>query len=62
MAIAQNLGTFLSAMLPALFAFVAPPGAENIPVKVGSLVLLVTMISAAAAWSARETSQLPLAH
>jgi MFS family permease len=62
MAIAQNVGTFLSAMLPALFAFVAPPGADNIPLKVGSLVLLVTMISAAAAWSARETSQLPLAH
>ena len=29
MAIAQNLGTFLSAMLPALFAWMAPPGSDH---------------------------------
>ncbi len=60
MAIAQNLGTFLSAMLPALFAWVAPPGASSIPLKVGSLVLLVTVIAAVAAFSARETFRRPL--
>src|SRR4051812_15624786 len=31
MAISQNLGTAASALLPALFAAVAPPGSENIP-------------------------------
>jgi hypothetical protein len=55
MAIAQNLGTFLSAMLPAVFAYVAPPGSDHIAMKVGSIVFAVTLVSAAAAWSARET-------
>lgn len=60
MAIAQNTGTFLTAMMPALFAWVAPPGASHISVKVGSLVLLTTVLAALAAWSARETYRLPL--
>src|SRR5208282_250219 len=31
MAIAQNIGTLITALLPALFATVAPPGATGIP-------------------------------
>ena len=60
MAIAQNVGTFLSAMLPALFAFVAPPGSANIPMTIGALTLGVTVISAIAAFTARETYRLHL--
>jgi MFS family permease len=55
MAISQNLGTLVTAMLPALFAMVAPPGATNIPMVVGSITLAVTVLAALAAWSARET-------
>jgi len=55
MAISQNVGTAITAMLPALFATVAPPGAANIPLIVGSLAFGVTVISALAALSARET-------
>jgi MFS family permease len=55
MAISQNLGTAATAMLPALFAYVAPPGADNIPLMIGSITLAVTVISAIAIWSARET-------
>lgn len=55
MAIAQNIGTAATAMLPALFAYVAPPGATNIPLMIGSITLGVTAISAIAIWSARET-------
>jgi MFS family permease len=55
MAIAQNVGTTITALLPALFATVAPPGSTNIPVTVGSLAFGVTVISALAALSARET-------
>ena len=55
MAISQNMGTFITAMLPALFAWVAPPGADNIWLKVGSIAFVITAIAAAAAWSARET-------
>ncbi|MEY5099202.1 MAG: hypothetical protein RJA36_1921 [Pseudomonadota bacterium] len=55
MAISQNLGTFFTAMLPALFATVSPPGATDIPLMIGSITFAVTVIAALAAWSARET-------
>lgn len=60
MAIAQNIGTTITALLPALFAAVAPPGSHNVPVMIGSLTLGVTVVSALAAWSARETYRLRL--
>ena len=60
MAIAQNTGTMLTAMMPALFAAVAPPGSTNIPLMVGSITLAVTAIAALAAWSARETYRVQL--
>src|SRR5678815_5932672 len=37
MAISQNLGTLVTALLPALFVAVAPPGATNIPMTIGSI-------------------------
>lgn len=55
MAISQNLGTLVTAMLPALFAYVAPPGADNIPLIVGSITLAATVLAALSAFSARET-------
>ena len=55
MAISQNLGTLVSALLPALFVAVAPPGATNIPLMIGSITLAVCVIAAIAAWTARET-------
>jgi MFS family permease len=55
MAISQNIGTTITALLPALFATVAPPGTMNVPMIVGSIAFAVTVIAAAAAWSARET-------
>ncbi len=60
MAISQNLGTAVTAMLPALFAIVAPPGAANIPLIVGSLALGITAIAAIACFSARETYRIPM--
>ena len=58
MAISQNTGTTITALLPALFAFVAPPGSTNIPVTVGCIALSICAIAAIAAWSARETFRL----
>jgi MFS family permease len=55
MAIAQNVGTTITALLPALFAAVAPPGSTGIPFTIGCLALGVTVIAALAAMSARET-------
>jgi MFS family permease len=60
MAIAQNLGTAITALLPALFAAMAPPGSQNIPLTIGTLTLVITVISALAAYSARETYRIPM--
>lgn len=55
MAISQNVGTAITALLPALFVAVAPPGAANIPLIVGSITLAICAIAAVAAYTARET-------
>jgi len=55
MAISQNIGTTITALLPALFATVAPPGSANIPLTVGAIAFGITVIAAVAAISARET-------
>jgi MFS family permease len=60
MAIAQNIGTTITALLPALFAAVAPPGSSNIPLTIGAITFGVTIVSAVAAWSARETYRIHL--
>ncbi|WAH61115.1 MHS family MFS transporter [Pseudomonas silvicola] len=60
MAISQNVGTAAAALLPALFAMLAPPGAQNIPWVVGSVAFGVTAIAALAAYTAKETYQVPL--
>ena len=60
MAIAQNIGTMLTALLPALFATVAPPGSSNVPLTVGALAFAVTIIASIAAFSARETYRVHL--
>ncbi|WP_321959753.1 MFS transporter [Paraburkholderia sp. J69-1] len=59
-AIAQNIGTALTALLPALFAAVAPPGTTGIPTTIGAITLVITIVAAVAAWSARETYRIPL--
>jgi MFS family permease len=61
MAIAQNLGTMVTALLPALFAAVAPPGSSRIPWTIGAITFAVTVVASLAAWSARETYRVPLA-
>jgi MFS family permease len=55
MAIAQNIGTTITALLPAFFASVAPPGSRNVPLTIGAWTFGITIISALAAYSARET-------
>ncbi|GKT26378.1 MFS transporter [Acidovorax sp. SUPP3334] len=59
MAISQNVGTTLTALLPALFAAVAPPGSTSVPATVGAIAFAVTAVAALAAWSARETFRIP---
>jgi MFS family permease len=60
MAISQNVGTMITALLPALFAAVAPPGSDNIPMTVGAIAFGITCIAALAAYSAKETYRIPM--
>ena len=60
MAISQNVGTTITALLPVLFATAAPPGSASIPLTVGAITFGVTAIAAVAALSARETYRLHL--
>jgi MFS family permease len=55
MAISQNVGTAFTALLPALFVSVAPPGSNNIPFTIGMITLSICGIAALSAWTARET-------
>lgn len=60
MAISQNIGTTITALLPALFATAAPPGSTNVPLTVGAITFAITAIAAIAAFSARETYRFPV--
>jgi MFS family permease len=60
MAISQNIGTTITALLPALFATMAPPGSSNVPFTVGAIAFAITAVSAIAAFSARETFRVPV--
>jgi MFS family permease len=60
MAISQNVGTMITALLPALFAAVAPPGSDNIPLTVGAIAFGVTCVAALAAYTAKETYRIPM--
>ena len=59
MATAQNIGTMLTAFLPA-FRRIRSAGSPNVPLTVGALAFGVTIISALAVWSARETYRVHL--
>lgn len=60
MAIGQNIGVACTAFLPALFVSIAPPGTENIPLKIGALTFGICVISAIAAFTTRETYRIRL--
>jgi MFS family permease len=60
MAIGQNIGVACTAFLPALFVSIAPPGTENIPLKIGALTFGICAISAIAAITTRETYRIRL--
>ncbi|TCF96699.1 MFS transporter [Paraburkholderia strydomiana] len=60
MAIGQNVGTTLCALLPSLFVAVAPPGSTHIPLKIGFLTLGICLFAAFAAFTTRETYRIRL--
>jgi MFS family permease len=58
-AVSQNIGTLITAFLPAIYAAVAPAG-SNVPLIVGSYTFGIGIIAAIAAFSARETYRVHL--
>jgi MFS family permease len=60
MAIGQNIGTTITALLPALFAYVAPPGSHDVPLTIGAITFAITIVCAISAWSARENFRVRL--
>jgi MFS family permease len=58
-AVSQNIGTLITAFLPAIYAEVAPPG-SNVPLIVGSITFAIGIIAAIAAFSAPETHRVHL--
>jgi MFS family permease len=58
-AVSQNIGTLITAFLPAIYAAVAPAG-SNVPLIVGSYTFGIGIIAAVAAFSARETYRVHL--
>ena len=54
MAVPRNVGTTITALLPVMFAIVAPPGSANIALTVGAIAFGITCIAAVAAFGARE--------
>jgi hypothetical protein len=58
-AVSQNIGTLITAFLPAIYAAVAP-GDSNVPLIVGSFTFGIGIIAAIAAFSARETYRVHL--
>src|SRR5262249_18638757 len=60
MAIGQNAGTSLAALLPAVFATVARPGSRHVPLVLGSITFGVTLAATLPASSARANYRIRL--
>jgi MFS family permease len=59
-AVSQNIGLAITAFLPTVFAVIAPPGSTDVPLVIGGISFALAVVSAVAAWSARETHRIPL--
>ncbi|MDN4613215.1 MFS transporter [Leifsonia sp. F6_8S_P_1B] len=59
-AVSQNIALFLTGFLPSIFTAIAPPGSSSVPLIIGTATLVLSLVSAAAAWRSRETAKLGL--
>ncbi|WP_175982985.1 MFS transporter [Caballeronia zhejiangensis] len=60
-AIGHNVGITIAALLPALFVAVAPPGGSaNVPLTIGAITFVATIVAAVAGLTARETFRVHL--
>jgi MFS family permease len=59
-ALSQNIGLAITALLPALFTLIAPPGSSNVPLIVGGVCFGVSLLAGLGALLAKETFRIPL--
>jgi hypothetical protein len=59
-AVSQNIGLVITAILPTVFAIIAPPGPVNVPLVIGGISFALAVVSAVAAWSAKQTHRIHL--
>lgn len=59
-AVSQNIALFLTGFLPTIFTAIAPPGSPAVPLIIGAATLVLSLVSAAAAWRSRETARMSL--
>lgn len=57
-AIANNIGVPASSLMAAVFAYIAPPGSQNIAITIGIFCFAITCISGFAVFVSRETFRL----
>lgn len=54
-AVAQNVGLMIAAFFPSIFTAIAPPGATNIPLIIGSMTFGICLVAALATFLSAET-------
>jgi len=59
-AIANNVGVSAASLLAMVFAMIAPPGAENIPLTIGMLTFGITLVAGLAVFTGRETYRIEI--
>ncbi len=59
-ALSQNTGLAIAAFAPTIFAAIAPPGTVNVPMIIGGITLVVTVVSALCTFGAKETYRVHL--
>jgi MFS family permease len=54
-AVSQNIGLMLASFFPSIFAAIAPPGSDNVPLVIGLTTLGICSVAALAALLTKET-------
>lgn len=60
-AVSQNVGLMLAAFFPSIFAAIAPPGSDRVPLVIGLTTFGIAVVAAVAALATRETRGTSLA-
>lgn len=56
-ALSQNIALFLTGLMPSVFAIIAPPSSDHVPLIIGVVTLVLCVISSAAALFSKETAR-----